>query len=149
VTPDLDPQQVPDLVSSNVRRPALAVGVGIDLVEVDRIQALLEKNGDRFKQRVYTAGEIAYCDSCAESAMHYAARFAAKEAVAKALGTGFAEGVSWADIEVLRGGSGAPTVALHGGAARVAAQAGVTRVLLSLTHTRTTAGASALLLSDI
>jgi holo-[acyl-carrier protein] synthase len=81
--------------------------------------------------------------------MHYAARFAAKEAVAKALGTGFAEGVGWADIEVLRGGSGAPTVALHGGAARVAAQAGVTRVLLSLTHTRTTAGASALLLSDI
>ena len=61
----------PDLVSSNVRRPALAVGVGIDLVEVDRIQSLLEKNGERFKHRVFTAGEIEYCDSCAESAMHY------------------------------------------------------------------------------
>lgn len=145
----MEPSSTPDLVSSNVRRPALAVGVGIDLVEVDRIHSLLEKNGDRFKHRVFTDGEIQYCDSCVESAMHYAARFAAKEAVAKALGTGFAEGVGWADIEVLRGESGAPTVVLHGGAARVAAQAGVTRVLLSLTHTRTTAGASALLLSDI
>lgn len=145
----MEPSSTPDLVSSNVRRPALAVGVGIDLVEVERIHSLLEKNGDRFKHRVFTEGEIQYCDSCAESAMHYAARFAAKEAVAKALGTGFAEGVGWADIEVLRGGNGAPTVVLHGGAARVAAQAGVTRVLLSLTHTRTTAGASALLLSDI
>ncbi len=131
------------------RRPALAVGMGIDLTEVERIQSLLVKNGDRFKQRVFTPGEIAYCDSCAEAAMHYAARFAAKEAVAKALGTGFSEGVTWADIEVLRGANGVPTVKLHGGAARVAAQAGVTRVLLSLTHTRTTAGASALLLSDI
>ncbi len=131
------------------RRPALAVGMGIDLTEVDRIQSLLAKNGDRFKQRVFTAGDIAYCDSCAESAMHYAAHFAAKEAVAKALGTGFAAGVTWADIEVLRSGSGVPTVKLHGGAAKVAEQAGVTRVLLSLTHTRTTAGASALLLSDI
>lgn len=145
----MEPSSTPDLVSSNVRRPALAVGVGIDLVEVDRIHSLLEKSGDRFKQRVFTEGEIQYCDSCAESAMHYAARFAAKEAVAKALGTGFAEGVGWADIEVQRGENGAPTVVLHGGAARVAAQAGVTRVLLSLTHTRTTAGASALLLSDI
>lgn len=145
----MEPSSTPDLVSNNVRHPALAVGVGIDLVEVDRIHSLLEKNGDRFKRRVFTEGEIQYCDSCAESAMHYAARFAAKEAVAKALGTGFAEGVGWADIEVLRGENGAPTVVLHGGAARVAAQAGVTRVLLSLTHTRTTAGASALLLSDI
>ena len=145
----MEPSSTPDLVSSNVRRPALAVGVGIDLVEVERIHSLLEKNADRFKHRVFTEGEIQYCDSCAESAMHYAARFAAKEAVAKALGTGFAEGVGWADIEVLRSESGAPTVVLHGGAARVAAQAGVTRVLLSLTHTRATAGASALLLSDI
>lgn len=139
----------PGASAAAARRPALAVGMGIDLTEVDRIQSLLVKNGDRFKQRVFTAGEIAYCDSCAESSMHYAARFAAKEAVAKALGTGFAEGVTWADIEVLRSGTGVPTVKLHGGAAKVAAAAGVTRVLLSLTHTRTTAGASALLLSDI
>jgi holo-[acyl-carrier protein] synthase len=63
-------------------------GIGIDLVEVPRIRELLEKHGQRFKERTFTAGEIAYCDACAEPAMHYAARFAAKEAVAKALGTG-------------------------------------------------------------
>lgn len=118
------------------------VSLGIDLVEVPRIRALLEKHGARFKERTFTAGEIAYCDRCADPAMHYAARFAAKEAVAKALGTGFAEGVSWLDIEVVREESGCPTIRLHGGAVRVAGAAGIGKVLLSLTHTKETAAAS-------
>ena len=124
------------------------VGIGLDLVEVPRIRALLDKNGDRFRKRVFTEAEIRYCDSCAEASIHYAARFAAKEAVAKALGTGFAEGVTWTDIEVVRGSGGAPSVQLHGGAVKVAETLGGTRVLLTMTHTATSAAASALLLSD-
>ena len=119
------------------------VGLGLDLVEVERIRALLEKSGDRFKERVFTENEIAYCDSCADAAMHYAARFAAKEAVAKVLGTGFSSGVSWRDIEVLRGVSGAPSVLLHGGALGVARELGVARILLTLTHTKSAAAACA------
>ena len=119
------------------------VGLGLDLVEVERIRALLEKSGDRFKERVFTEDEIAYCESCADAAMHFAARFAAKEAVAKALGTGFSSGVSWRDIEVKRSAEGAPTVLLHGGALRVAASLGIAKWVLSLTHTQSSAAASA------
>lgn len=109
-------------------------GIGIDLVEVPRIQEMLEKHGQRFKERTFTAAEIAYCDGCAEPAMHYAARFAAKEAVAKALGTGiWADGVSWTDIEVLREASGKPVIILHGMAKE---HAGEAACLVSLTHTR-------------
>ena len=119
------------------------VGLGLDLVEVARIRALLERNGDRFKERVFTAGEIDYCDSCANAAIHYAARFAAKEAVAKALGTGFSEGVSWRDVEVFRSPQGQPSVVLHGSAVQVAESLGVRRWVLSLTHTEVSAAASA------
>ena len=109
-------------------------GVGIDLVEVPRIREMLEKHGQRFKERTFTAAEIAYCDACAEPAMHYAARFAAKEAVAKALGTGiWAEGVNWKDIEVGREASGKPVIILHGMAKE---HAGEAACLVSLTHTR-------------
>lgn len=118
-------------------------GIGIDLVEVSRIRDLLEKHGQRFKERTFTTGEIAYCDACAEPAMHYAARFAAKEAVAKALGTGlWAEGVNWTDIEVLRQESGKPEIALHGMAKQ---HAGNATCLVSLTHTRDLAMAQVLL----
>lgn len=122
------------------------VGLGLDLVEVARIRALLDKNGDRFKERVFTPAEIAYCDSCANAAIHYAARFAAKEAVAKALGTGFADGVGWRDVEIVRSEQGAPSVVLHGGAVRVAEVLGIRRWVLSLTHTETSAAASAVAL---
>lgn len=109
-------------------------GIGIDLVEVPRIRDLLAKHGQRFKERTFTAGEISYCDACADPAMHYAARFAAKEAVAKALGTGlWAEGVVWTDIEVVRDEHGKPSIVLHG-AAKVQAKAAT--CLISLTHTR-------------
>ncbi len=118
------------------------IALGLDLVEVARIRDLLERHGERFKERTFSAGERAYCDKNADPAIHYAARFAAKEAVAKALGTGFADGVSWSDIEVLRADNGQPSVALHAGAAQRAAELGIGHLLLTLTHTRDTAAAS-------
>lgn len=119
------------------------LGLGIDLVEVPRIRQMLEKHGQRFKQRTFTAGEIAYCDSCADAAMHYAARFAAKEAAAKALGTGlWAEGVVWTDIEVVRGEHGKPSLVLHGAAKE---RAGAATCLVSLTHTKELAMAQVIL----
>ena len=119
------------------------VGLGLDLVEVARIRLLIEKNGNRFKDRVFTAGEQKYCDSCADSAIHYAARFAAKEAAAKALGTGFSSGVSWQDIEVSRNeATGAPHLLLHGTAGVIAGNLGATRLLLSMTHTKESAAAT-------
>jgi len=118
-------------------------GIGIDLVEVPRIREMLEKHGPRFKERTFTAAEIAYCDSCADPAMHFAARFAAKEAAAKALGTGlWSEGVQWTDIEVVREDSGRPRLVLHGMALHHAAGA-VCHV--SLTHTRDLAMAQVIL----
>jgi holo-[acyl-carrier protein] synthase len=120
-----------------------ATGIGIDLVEVSRIREMLEKHGQRFKDRTFTVGEIAYCDACAEPAMNYAARFAAKEAVAKALGTGiWAEGVNWTDIEVVRADNGKPSILLHGAAKQ---HAGDATCLVSLTHTRELAMAQVLL----
>lgn len=121
-------------------------GIGIDLVEVPRVRSLLERHGERFKERTFTAGEIAYCDGCAEPAMHYAARFAAKEAAAKALGTGlWAQGVDWKDLEVTRAKDGRPGLLLHAAAAAHAAQLGVTGTHLSLSHTRDLAIAQVIL----
>lgn len=118
------------------------IALGLDLVEVSRVRDLLGRHGERFKERMFSAAEQDYCDGQAEPAMHYAARFAAKEAVAKALGTGFAEGVGWADIEVLRADNGQPSIALHHGAAERARQLGIGQVLVTLTHTKDAAAAS-------
>lgn len=123
----------------------IPVGIGIDLIEVARIRDLLEKHGERFKERTFTEAEIRYCDGCADPAMHYAARFAAKEAAAKALATGFGDGVSWKDIEVGRNANGAPEIVLHGHAAEMAKQRGATRALVSLTHTKDIAAAQVLM----
>jgi holo-[acyl-carrier protein] synthase len=120
-------------------------GIGIDVVEVERIRALLERHGERFKARTFTEVEARYCDACADPAMHYAARFAAKEAGAKALGTGFAKGVNWADIEVTRDGAGRPELSLHGAARALAEQQGVVRYHVSLTHTKQQAVAQVLM----
>ncbi|MFZ4765964.1 MAG: holo-ACP synthase [Roseimicrobium sp.] len=119
------------------------IGLGLDLVEVARIHGLLEKWGPSFKERVFTSGERAYCETHSQPAIHYAARFAAKEAVAKALGTGFTQGVSWQDIEVRRDERGLPSVLLHGETLCLAESLGISGWLLSLTHTETTAAASA------
>jgi holo-[acyl-carrier protein] synthase len=113
----------------------MIVGTGIDIAEVPRIAASIARFGDRFLQRIFTEGEIRYCDSKANRAERYAARFAAKEAAMKALGTGWNYGVRWRDIEVRRQPGGRPTLAFHGKAAEFAAKLKTTNVALSLTHT--------------
>jgi holo-[acyl-carrier protein] synthase len=113
----------------------MIVGTGVDLAEVDRIQQSIERYGDRFLHRIYTAGEIAYVQRKANKYERYAARFAAKEAGMKALGTGWRRGIQWKDFEVANLPSGRPTLRLHGQAERLAADMGVTAIHLSLTHT--------------
>jgi holo-[acyl-carrier protein] synthase len=112
----------------------MVVGTGIDIVEVPRIAKSLERFGERFLNRIYTPSEIRYCDSKANRIERYAARFAAKEAGMKALGTGM-RGVSWKDFEVGREPSGRPTMLFHGRAAEVAKRLGVRRAHLSVSHT--------------
>src|SRR5512143_1306908 len=114
----------------------MIVAIGTDAIEVERVQRAVDhpRWGERFRQRVFTAGEIAYCTKRRRNAESFAARFAAKEAVMKALGTGYAKGVWWRDIEIVRH-SGAPHLVLHGGAAARAAALGITHWHLSLTHT--------------
>ena len=124
----------------------MIVGTGIDLCEVERIeQAIAAPHGARFCERVFTAGEIAYAESKANRAERYAARFAAKEAGMKALGTGWQNGLGWHDLEVLNLDSGRPTLRFHGKAAEIAAGLGVRNVSLSLTHTRRSAMALVIL----
>jgi holo-[acyl-carrier protein] synthase len=121
------------------------VGTGIDLCEVDRIRASVERYGDRFVRRVYTPGEIAYVQRKANRYERYAARFAAKEAGMKAIGTGWRRGVRWQDFEVANLPSGKPTLKFHGVAAEFARRLGVKAVALSLTHTKDTAMAHVIL----
>jgi holo-[acyl-carrier protein] synthase len=113
----------------------MILGIGSDLAEVPRIRASRERFGDRFLRRIYTPGEIAYALSKANKDERLAARFAAKEAGMKALGTGLSGGVTWKDFTVGREPSGKPTLTLSGVAAQLAVQRGVTRIHLTLTHT--------------
>jgi holo-[acyl-carrier protein] synthase len=113
----------------------LIVGTGVDLAEVGRIRSSMERFGDRFRNRVFTAAEIAYVERKANKYERYAGRFAAKEAGMKAIGTGWKHGVRWQDFEVVNLPSGRPTLRLHGVAADVAKQLGVTAIQLSITHT--------------
>ena len=111
------------------------LGVGIDLVECARIQHSLDRFGDRFLHRVFTEGEIAYATSMKVPAKHLAARFAAKEAVSKAFGTGIGKAMGWRDIDVRKKPSGEPFLVLEGGAKDLAAQRGVKNALITLSHT--------------
>lgn len=113
----------------------MLVGTGIDVIEVPRIARSIERFGDRFLSRVFTEEEIAYCRSKAAWAESFAARFAAKEAGAKALGTGIQHGVTWKELEVRRVPGGRPMLHLSGRARAIAGQLGVQHVSLSLTHT--------------
>jgi holo-[acyl-carrier protein] synthase len=113
----------------------MIVGTGVDLAEVSRIRASIERFGDRFVRRIFTAAEIAYVERKANRFERYAARFAAKEAGMKAIGTGWKRGVTWQDFEVANLPSGKPTLRFHGVAAEFASQLGVKNVSLSLTHT--------------
>jgi len=123
----------------------MIVGSGIDLMEIDRIEQSVQRYGQRFLDRVYTAAEQAYCLRKRRFAESLAARFAAKEAGAKALGTGISHGVNWLEIEVVREPSGRPTLRFHGRAAQMAAHLGAVRTALSITHTGRLAMASVVL----
>jgi holo-[acyl-carrier protein] synthase len=109
--------------------------MGVDIAEVDRIQAAIERHGEVFLRRVYTTREREYCERFKNKYERYAGRFAAKEAAMKALGTGWRRGVKWVDFEVVRETSGRPALAITGEAAKIAQQLGVKSVALSITHT--------------
>jgi holo-[acyl-carrier protein] synthase len=113
----------------------LIVGTGIDIAEVARVRQAVERHGRRFVERIFTPSEIAYVERKANRYERYAARFAAKEAGMKAIGTGWRQGVRWQDFEVVNLPSGRPTLRLHGVAEQVAARIGARAVSLSLTHT--------------
>jgi len=123
----------------------MIVGTGVDIAEVPRIRESIKRFGDRFLSRIYTAGERRYCDSKANRDERYAARFAAKEAAMKALGTGWNHGVRWVDCEVVRMPGGRPTMAFHGKAGEFAAKLGVKNASLSITHTKEQAFAQVIL----
>lgn len=126
----------------------MIVGSGIDLVEIARIQHSIDRFGDRFLGRIYTEGEQAFCLRKRNSAESFAARFAAKEAAAKALGTGISHGVGWLEIEVTRAPGRRPELRFRGRAAQIAARLGARRTALSLTHTAALAMASVVLEDD-
>ena len=114
----------------------MVVGVGTDMIEIARIERSVERYGELFLQRVFTAGEIAYCQRKKNASESFAARFAAKEAGAKALGTGISRGVAWRELEVTRAPGQRPELHLHGRAAEIAEKLGIRRLSLSLTHSR-------------
>lgn len=119
------------------------VGIGTDIVECLRIAKMIERHGELFIQRVYTPREIQYCSSRKAATQHYAGRWAAKEAVLKALGTGWARGISWKDIEVRNDEGGKPTIALAGGARQACERLGIGQMLISISHCRSHATAYA------
>jgi len=109
------------------------LGIGLDATDIDRIADTIERHGERFLRRVFTEGEVAYCTGRRVPAIHFAGRFAAKEAAMKALGTGHSRGVLWRDVEVVRRG-GPPQLELHGGARRRFASMGGLSSLVTITH---------------
>ena len=123
----------------------MIVGTGIDIAEVLRIAESINRFGDRFLNRVFTEGEIRYCESKANRFERYAARFAAKEAAMKALGTGWNNGVRWRDVEVVREPGRRPTIKFHSNAADIAARLNTKNISLSITHTAEQAMASVIL----
>lgn len=124
----------------------MIVGIGTDIVEVVRIGQMIEKHGEVFLERVFTAGEIRYCHGRKHAMEHYAGRWAAKEAILKCLGTGWSKGISWTDLEVLNELSGAPRVTLAGVAADIAKNRGIGEIMISISHCRAYAVAYALAL---
>jgi holo-[acyl-carrier protein] synthase len=124
------------------------IGIGVDIIEVARIRASLDRHGERFHRRICTENEAAYCIRMRDPAPFFAARFAAKEAVSKALGTGIGAQCSWLDIEVRRKASGEPFIVLHGAGAETAKRLGVGRVMITLSHTEHYATAQAVALGE-
>lgn len=123
-------------------------GVGVDILEIERIEGLIERHSERFLCRVFTPVEREYCSRFSDAHRHLAVRFAAKEAVMKALGTGFAKGIRWMDIEVYNLDSGKPEVRLKGKAKEIADSLGITRIHISLSHSVRMALATAIAEKD-
>lgn len=119
------------------------IGIGIDIVECDRIATMIEKHGEIFLNRVFTNREIQYCGQNKASTQHYAGRWAAKEAILKAIGTGWAKGIQWIDIEVINEPGGRPVVHLHNAALEIGQSRGISHVLISISHTQQLATAYA------
>jgi holo-[acyl-carrier protein] synthase len=112
----------------------MTVGTGIDIAETQRIEQAVERHGERFARKIFTPSEIAYCERFKNKAERYAARFAAKEAAFKALGTGWAKGIRWLDVEINHQPSGKPELLLSGRARELANQLGVTHAAVSISH---------------
>ncbi len=126
--------------------PGNIVGIGTDIVECLRIAQMIERHGDLFINRVYTPLEIEYCQSRKASTQHYAGRWAAKEAILKAIGTGWRRGISWRDVEVRNDKSGRPVVGMRGGARDAVEHLGIRKVLVTISHCRSHATAYAIAL---
>ena len=117
----------------------MIVGLGLDIAEVDRIEASIRRHGRAFVERIFTPAEIVYCERHRNRAERFAGRFAAKEAAMKALGTGWAHGVRWVDIEVVREPGGKPSLKLSGASREIASRLGVKNIVLTITHAGNTA----------
>jgi holo-[acyl-carrier protein] synthase len=123
------------------------LGIGTDIVECPRIGKMIEQHGELFLRRIYTPREIRYCHARKHAIEHFAARWAAKEAILKALGTGLARGICWTDIEVRTSDDGPPRVMIGGAAKEVARERGIGEILVSISHCRTYATAYAMALA--
>ena len=124
------------------------IGIGTDITECLRIARMIERHGELFIGRIYTAHEIQYCQSRRQATQHFTGRWAAKEAILKALGTGWVKGISWRDVEILNESSGQPVVELRGGAKDVARGLGITKMLVSISHCHTHATAYAIAVGE-
>ncbi|MDZ7270547.1 MAG: holo-ACP synthase [candidate division KSB1 bacterium] len=126
----------------------MVLGVGVDIIEIERVAEEIQRHGERFLKRVYAPEEVAYCEEKSYRAQHYAVRFAAKEATFKALGTGWQDGLSWQDVVLRNDAHGKPALALGGRARELAEQKGVARAHVSVSHCRTYAAAVVVLESE-
>ena len=129
--------------------PMRIIGIGTDIIECDRIARMLTRHGKRFTAHVYTDEENRYCSGRKVAEQHFAGRWAAKEAVLKALGTGWIAGISWTDVEVVILSGGKPTIRLYRGAAQKATELGITEVLITISHCKAYATATAIAVCDI
>ncbi len=127
---------------------ASILGTGVDIIETARIQSSLDEFGERFLNRCFWPDEVAYCNGMKSPALHFAARFAAKEAISKAFGTGIGQQLGWKDMEICKRDSGAPYAVLHGKGAELAKSRGVTEVFVSLSHCKDYAAAHAVLVGQ-
>jgi len=124
------------------------IGIGTDIIECERIGRMLTQHGERFTSHVYTEEEFRYCTDRKTAEQHFSGRWAAKEAVLKALGTGWTAGIAWTDVEVVIQSSGKPLIRLHKGAAHKAGELGITEVLISISHCKSYATAMAMAIGE-